>query len=122
MVQENNLISFVLLSRLFSALRKFNKIGKPSFTQSNALLRSQTQRARLSLSGDTDLVNEVDGGLQVQSKVNELPLDALALVLFLLQDEHGVVEQLLQLLVGVVDAQLLKRVQLKPQPLVTASY
>ena len=31
----------------------------------------------------------------------------------LLEDEHGVVEQLLQLLVGVVDAQLLKGIELK---------
>lgn len=37
----------------------------------------------------------------------KFPLDALALVLLLLQDEHGVVEELLQLLIGVVDAQLL---------------
>ena len=30
----------------------------------------------------------------------------------LLQDEHGVVEELLELLIGVVDTQLLKRVDL----------
>ena len=42
-----------------------------------------------------------------------LPLDALPLVLLLLQDEHGVVEELLQPLVGVVDAQLLKGVVLR---------
>jgi len=35
------------------------------------------------------------------------------LVLLLLQDEHGVVEQLLKLLVGVVDAELLKGIVLK---------
>ena len=57
-------------------------------------------------------LDEVDAGLQVQAEVDEAPLDALPLVLLLLQDEHGVVEQLLQLLVGVVDAHLLKRVQL----------
>lgn len=56
------------------------------------------------------LLNEVDGGLEVKAEINELPLDALALVFLLLQDEHGVVEQLLQLLVGVVDAQLFKAV------------
>ena len=39
-----------------------------------------------------------------------LPLDALLLVLLLLQGEHVLVELLLKLLVGVVDAQLLKRV------------
>jgi hypothetical protein len=59
------------------------------------------------------LIYKVDGGLQVESEVNELPLDAFPLVLLLLENEHGVVEQLLQLLVGVVDAELLKRVELK---------
>ena len=61
----------------------------------------------------TYLLDEVDGWLQVKTKVDEGPLDALGLVLLLFQDEHGVVEQLLQLLVGVVDAQLLKGVQLQ---------
>ena len=59
------------------------------------------------------LLDEVNAGLQVQAEVDEAPLDALPLVLLLLQDEHGVVEELLQALVGVVDAQLLKGVQLQ---------
>ena len=59
--------------------------------------------------------DEVDAGLEVQAEVDEAPLDALPLVLLLLQDEHGVVEELLQLLVGVVDTQLLKRVQLEEE-------
>ena len=58
-------------------------------------------------------LDEVDAGLEVQAEVDEAPLDALPLVLLLLQDEHGVVEELLQALVGVVDAQLLKGVQLQ---------
>jgi hypothetical protein len=58
-------------------------------------------------------LDEVDAGLQVQAKVDEVPLDALTLVLLLLQHEHGVVEELLQLLVGIVDAQLLEGVQLQ---------
>jgi len=49
-------------------------------------------------------LDEVDAGLEVQAEVDEGPLDALPLVLLLLQDEHGVVEELLQTLVGVVDA------------------
>ena len=49
-------------------------------------------------------LNEVDARLQVQAEIDEAPLDALPLVLLLLQDEHGVVEELLQLLVGVVYA------------------
>ena len=59
------------------------------------------------------LLQEVNGGLEVEAEIDEGPVDALSLVLLLLQDEHGVVEELLQLLIGVVDAQLLKRVQLK---------
>ena len=54
------------------------------------------------------LLDKVDGWLEIQAKVNELPLNALLLILLLLQDEHRVVEQLLQLFVGVVDAQLLE--------------
>lgn len=38
---------------------------------------------------------QVNAGLQVEAEVDEVPLDALPLVLLLLQDEHGVVEQLL---------------------------
>ena len=55
-------------------------------------------------------LDEIDAGLQVQAEIDEAPLDALPLVLLLLQDEHGVVEQLLQSLVGVVDAELLEGV------------
>ena len=58
------------------------------------------------------LLNEVDAGLEVEAKVDELPFDALLAVLLLLQHKHVVVEELLQLLVGEVDAQLLKGVDL----------
>jgi len=61
----------------------------------------------------TDLLNEVNRWLEIKAKVNELPVDALASVLILLQDKHRVVEQLLQLLICVVDAQLLERVELQ---------
>jgi len=50
--------------------------------------------------------------LKVHAKVNELPLDTFFSVLFLLEDEHMMVEELLQTFVGVVDAQLLERVVL----------
>ena len=59
------------------------------------------------------LLDEVDAGLQVHAEVDELPLDALLLVLLLLQHEHVVVEELLQLLVGEVDAELLEAVELQ---------
>lgn len=58
----------------------------------------------------THLLNEVNGGLEVKSKVNELPVDPFLAVLLLLLDEHVMVEELLQPLIGVVDAQLLKLV------------
>lgn len=59
------------------------------------------------------LFNEVDGGLEVEPKIDELPFDVLLPVLFLLQHKHVVVEELLKLLVGEVDAQLLERVHHK---------
>lgn len=48
-------------------------------------------------------LDEVDTGLKIQTEVDEVPLDALALVLLLLQHKHGVIEELLQLLIGVID-------------------
>jgi hypothetical protein len=50
--------------------------------------------------------------LKVHPEVDESPGDALPLVFLLLQDEHVVVEELLQLLVREVDAQLLETVKL----------
>ena len=58
------------------------------------------------------LLNEVNAGLQVQAKVDEDPVNALPLVLLLLQQKHVLVEELLQLLVGEVDTQLFKAVKL----------
>ena len=57
------------------------------------------------------LLDQLDRRLQIQSKVDKLPFDTFSLVFLLLEDEHGVVEELLQFLVGVVDAELLKRVE-----------
>ena len=58
------------------------------------------------------LLNQIDTGLQVHTEVNESPVNAFLLVLLLLKNEHVVVEELLQTLVGVVDAQLLECVVL----------
>ena len=58
------------------------------------------------------LFNQVNTGLQVHTKVNERPFNALFLVLFLLQHKHVVVEKLLQFFIGEVDAKLLKGVEL----------
>jgi len=60
-----------------------------------------------------DLLDEVDSGFQIHAEVDELPLDSFLLVFLLLKDEHVMVEELLQTLVGVVDAQLLERVVLQ---------
>lgn len=41
------------------------------------------------------LLQQIDGGLQIESEVDELPFYPLAFVLFLFEDEHGVIEELL---------------------------
>lgn len=50
------------------------------------------------------LLNKLNGWEQVKTKVDEIPLDALTLVFLLFQDEHVVVEELLEFLIGQVDA------------------
>merc|ERR1719428_1289820 len=59
------------------------------------------------------LLNELDGDDQIHTKVDESPLDALTFVLFLLLNEHVVVEELLEALVGVVDKELFQDVELE---------
>ncbi|KAG8222883.1 hypothetical protein J437_LFUL003528 [Ladona fulva] len=56
---------------------------------------------------------QVNASQQVHSKVNEGPHNSLCLVLLLLEHEHVVVEELLKLLVGEVNAKLLESVVLK---------
>ena len=58
------------------------------------------------------LLNELNADSQVHAEVNEIPGDSLFLVFLLLQNKHGVVEKLLQFLIGEVDAQLLQGVEL----------
>lgn len=60
----------------------------------------------------THLFEEINAGLQIHTEVHEHPVDALPLVLLLLQHEHVVVEELLQLLITEVDADLLEAVEL----------
>ena len=59
------------------------------------------------------LLHKLNGRFQIETEVNELPDDAFPLVLFLFQDEHVMVEELLQSLIGQVDAQLFECVELK---------
>lgn len=59
------------------------------------------------------LFNKVNATLEIHAKINESPFDAFASVLFLLQNEHVMVKELLQFLVGEVNAKLLETVELQ---------
>ena len=59
------------------------------------------------------LLNELNAGLQVETEIDEGPLDTFASVLFLFENEHVVIKELLQLLVDKVNPQLLEGVELK---------
>lgn len=58
------------------------------------------------------LLDQINCVLQVHAEVNESPFNALALVLLLFQHEHVVIKELLELLVGEIDAQLLETIVL----------
>ena len=60
----------------------------------------------------TYLLKEVDASLQIHTEVHEHPVDAFSLVFFLFQHEHVMVEELLQLLITEVDADLFEAVEL----------
>lgn len=51
--------------------------------------------------------------MEIHAKVNESPFDAFTLVFFLLQYEHMVVKELLKFLVGEINAELFKTVELQ---------
>jgi hypothetical protein len=59
------------------------------------------------------LVDEIDGGLRVKTEIDEGPVDLFLQVLLLFELEHVVIEELLQLFVGVIDANLLEAVLLE---------
>lgn len=59
------------------------------------------------------LLEEFDAGLEIHAKVLKDPVKSLLLVLLLLEDEHVMVEELLELLIGKVDAQLVETVFVK---------
>lgn len=59
------------------------------------------------------IFDELNGWLQILTKVHILPLNVLAFILILFQDKHMVVEELLEFLVRVIDTELLKAVDLK---------
>jgi len=59
------------------------------------------------------LLDQVDGRLQIRTERLRLPLNTLLHVLGLLQDEHKIVKELLQSLVGEVNTDLLEAVVLE---------
>ena len=59
------------------------------------------------------LLNKLNASSQIHAKVNELPVNSLLLVLFLLEDKHVMVEELLQFFIGEVDTQLFQTVVLQ---------
>ena len=61
---------------------------------------------------NTYLLHQLNAGLEIHTEIHEDPVDTFFLVLFLLKNEHVMVEKLLQLLVGEVDAKLLESVVL----------
>ena len=59
------------------------------------------------------LFNQIDGGLKIQTKINEIPGNSFSAVFLLFKNEHGVIEELLEFLISVVYAKLLKGVNLR---------
>ena len=60
----------------------------------------------------TNLFKKLNAVSEVHAKVDKSPLNSFSLVFFLLKHEHVVVEELLKLLVGEINAQLFERVKL----------
>lgn len=58
------------------------------------------------------LFNQIDTGQQVHTEIDKVPVNTLLLVLLLFQDEHVMVKELLQFLIGEVNTQLFEAVVL----------
>merc|ERR1719516_115714 len=82
------------------------QVGLVSGLGDDALFLKHGQDAHL-------LLNQLNGDNQIHTEVDESPLDTLALVLFLLLNEHVVVEELLETLVGIIDKKLLQDIELE---------
>jgi hypothetical protein len=61
---------------------------------------------------DRNLFNKLNASQQVHAEINESPVNTLFLIFFLFKNEHVMVEELLQLLVGEVNTQLFEAVVL----------
>lgn len=58
------------------------------------------------------LFNEFNGWLEVHAEINECPNNTFPFVFFLFQNEHKMIEILLQSFVRVINAKLLKTIKL----------
>ncbi len=68
----------------------------------------------------TYLFYQVNASLQIHSKVNKVPLNSLLLVFLLFYYKHMVVEELLESLVCIIDAQLFKCIVLKQKGIIVS--
>merc|ERR1719282_1169545 len=98
------LAKFVILTQMLA--HELLQVGLVSSLGDDALFLQHGQDAHLFL-------NQLNGGQQVHAKIDKGPLDTLLLVLFLLLDEHVMVEKLLETLVSVVDEELFQGVELE---------
>lgn len=74
---------------------------------------TNSKMASLFLSAPFYLLNQLNASSQVHAEIDEGPVDTLPLILFLFENEHVVVEELLQLLIREIDTQLLEAIKLK---------
>ncbi|KAA0190733.1 hypothetical protein HAZT_HAZT001468 [Hyalella azteca] len=58
------------------------------------------------------LLNEFNTSLQIKTKVNKDPVNALSLIFFLLQYKHVMVEELLEFFICEIDTQLFEAIEL----------
>ena len=100
-------VGVTIATQLVWLNRKYHKILRNLIISSNNEIVNQVKHNICpwitSLRVLTYLFDEVNTGLKVHAEVDEFPLNSFLLVLFLFQDEHVVVEKLLQTLVRVVD-------------------
>merc|ERR1719367_493768 len=105
-----------ILVSLGSRLQEDRKLSKGSLQLLLKGLVSSLGEERLLLKNGPDahgLLKHDDGSLQVHTEVNHDPVNTFLNVFFLFNNEHVVVEELLELLVDKVDGNLLKAIVLK---------
>lgn len=58
------------------------------------------------------LLDQFNTSSQIHPEIYESPRNSFSFILFLLQDEHVMIKELLKLFIGEVDAQLLETIEL----------